>query len=53
MTSAFSEARAHEIYEDLSPQISALVDQTLEAESEEVEDLVREKLGEQFRFWRS
>ena len=44
--------RVHELQEMLWEKIHDLIDDELQYESEEVEDTVRERLTETFRFWK-
>ncbi len=46
------EEEAHTLYEQLSAELKALTDRRLSAARPEVEELVRELLGEQYRHWR-
>lgn len=44
--------RAHELFNLLWDKVHDLVDAELDGEDHEVQELVREKMTEQFRFWK-
>jgi len=44
--------RVYDLIDQLYLQVHALVDATLANENPEVEDLVRTKMTEEFRFWK-
>jgi hypothetical protein len=44
--------RVYDLIDQLYLQVHALVDATLAKENPEVEDLVRTKMNEEFRFWK-